>query len=168
MPFYLDHKYMNDMGWEKKVDKVKDYLFTRDALDPQLVDRPAHQVAPHPGRGAVPCSASSGSGAGWVFWLMAAVTFALLFVYMPEGRLWNARLLPFYYLARTCSAAIGIAEIGLLVARSSPRRTARPRAGRSAPPSAASPRSSPRPPAAQRPGGNVSDGTQWLRGGRSR
>jgi uncharacterized membrane protein len=114
VPFYLNHKYMNDMGWEK-VDKVKDYLFTRDTLDPQLVDSPPIKWL----------LILAGAGAllsfiwwrrGGVFWVMATVTFALLFIYMPEGRLWNARLLPFYYLALYFLAAVGIAEISRLVA----------------------------------------------------
>jgi uncharacterized membrane protein len=114
VPFYLNHKYMTDMGWEK-VDKVKDYLFTRDSLDPQLVDSPPIKWL----------LILAGAGAllsliwwrrGGVFWLMTAVTFALLFVYMPEGRLWNARLLPFYYLALYFLCAVGIAEISRLIA----------------------------------------------------
>ena len=114
VPFYLNHKYMNDMGWEK-VEKVKDYLFTRDALDPQLVDSPPIKwLLIFAGAGAL--LALIWWRRGGVFWLLAAVTFALLFVYMPEGRLWNARLLPFYYLALYFLAAVGIAEISRLVA----------------------------------------------------
>ena len=47
---------------------------------------------------------------------MVAVAFAALFLLLPEGRLWNVRLLPYYYLAINFMAAIAIAEIGRLLA----------------------------------------------------
>ena len=41
----------------------------------------------------------------------------------PQSHLWNARLLPFFYLTRYLLVAIGVAEIGLFVARlPAPRR----------------------------------------------
>lgn len=52
---------------------------------------------------------------------------ALGFVVVPDGRLWNARLLPLYYLALFLLAALGIAEvlraIAILVSRDSERPT---------------------------------------------
>ena len=47
---------------------------------------------------------------------MVAVAFAALFLLLPEGRLWNVRLLPYYYLAINFMAAIAVAEIGRLLA----------------------------------------------------
>jgi hypothetical protein len=41
---------------------------------------------------------------------------ASAFVLAPESRLWNARLLPFYYLVLCLLAALGIAELGRAVA----------------------------------------------------
>ncbi len=73
-----------------------------------------------------------------------AATFAAMFWLWPEGRLWNARLLPFYYLPLLFLAAIGVAEVVNLVRRvvESPRAVtwaaarARDEAGaRPAPPS---------------------------------
>jgi hypothetical protein len=39
------------------------------------------------------------------------VVLAVAFVLLPQGRLWNARLLPFYYLCTYLLAAIGVVEI---------------------------------------------------------
>lgn len=124
VPFYLNHKYMNDMGWEKK-DDVLNMLFQRTKLDPQLVDGPPIKWL----------LILAGAGAllsliwwrrGGVFWLLTAATFAVLFVDMPEGRLWNARLLPFYYLALYFLAAVGIAEVSRLIATLFARDVNRP------------------------------------------
>ena len=41
---------------------------------------------------------------------------AVAFVAVGEGRLWNARLLPFYYLGLYLLAAIGVAEVARTIA----------------------------------------------------
>ena len=41
---------------------------------------------------------------------------AVAFVCLGEGRLWNARLLPFYYLGLYLLAAVGVAEVGRTIA----------------------------------------------------
>ncbi|MDQ6911087.1 MAG: hypothetical protein M3Z84_09960, partial [Actinomycetota bacterium] len=46
-----------------------------------------------------------------------AVLAALGFRLIPEGPLWNARLLPFWYLCLFLLAGVGVAEIGALLAR---------------------------------------------------
>ena len=76
----------------------------------------------------------------WAFWLAAvgaivglalrrrasnsllamAVVFGLAFVLIPEARLWNARLLPFFYLAVLFLAACGLAELAILLTRAAP------------------------------------------------
>jgi hypothetical protein len=52
-------------------------------------------------------------------WLLgaAALGTAVAFVLLPEGRLWNARLLPFYYLCLYLLAAIAVAEVGRTLSR---------------------------------------------------
>ena len=45
-----------------------------------------------------------------------ALVMAVAFVVLPEGRLWNARLLPFYYLCLYLLAAVGVAEVGRTLA----------------------------------------------------
>ena len=49
--------------------------------------------------------------------LTFAVVLGLTFVHLPEGRLWNARLLPFYYLTVMFLAAMGIAEVARALGR---------------------------------------------------
>jgi len=127
VPFYLRHGYMNDMGWEKKVNYAN-YLFSRTTLDPQLSNRPGIEY--------LLVLAAVGAllsivyrRRGGLFWLAMGVIAAIAFLYMPQGRLWNARLLPFYYLAIYLLGAIGIAELGRTIARifaSDIRRPVRP------------------------------------------
>ncbi len=106
-PFYLRHAYMNDMGWEKKIDYAN-YLFARSKLDAQLSNRPGIEYL----------LALAMLGAlltivyrrrGGMFWLAMAAISGVAFLYMPQGRLWNARLLPFYYLSLYLLGAVGLA-----------------------------------------------------------
>ena len=46
---------------------------------------------------------------------IVAIIFAVAFVLLPESRLWNVRLLPFYYLSINLLAGVAIAETGRLV-----------------------------------------------------
>ena len=118
IPFYLRHGYMNDMGWEKKLN-YGNYLFERTKLDPQLVDSPPIKW--------LLALAAVGALTGLVYlvierrraglyWFVMAVVAAVAFTIAPQGRLWNARLLPFYYLALYMLAAIGVGYIGRTVA----------------------------------------------------
>ena len=127
VPFYLRHSYMNDMGWEKKTNYAN-YLFSRSTLDAQLSNKPGIEYL----------LALAAVGAllalvyrrrGGLFWLAMGVVAAIGFLYMPQGRLWNARLLPFYYLSIYLLGAVGVAELGRTVARllsSDVRRPVRP------------------------------------------
>jgi len=124
VPFYLRSGYMNDMGWEKKTNYVN-LLFERQKLDPQLVDAPGIKW--------VLALAAVGALLGIVFrrrsvvfWLAMAVVAALGFRFVPQARLWNARLLPFYYLSLYLLAAAGVAEIGRTLASLVARDPARP------------------------------------------
>jgi hypothetical protein len=51
--------------------------------------------------------------------VMAAI-FGVAFVVMPETRLWNARLMPFYYLTVLFLGACGVAELAILLTRAAP------------------------------------------------
>ncbi len=127
VPFYLRHGYMNDMGWEKKVNYAN-YLFSRETLDAQLSNRPGIEyLLVLAAVGAL--LAIVYRRRGGVFWLAMGVIAGISFLYMPQGRLWNARLLPFYYLAIYLLGAIGVAELGRTIARifaSDIRRPVRP------------------------------------------
>jgi hypothetical protein len=61
-----------------------------------------------------------------VYWLIMGVVAAVAFMIAPQGRLWNARLLPFYYLSLYLLAAIGVGYIGRTVATLIARDPTRP------------------------------------------
>jgi hypothetical protein len=110
-PFYLRSDFLNDMGWEK--------LPYRNADPPETIWR---YLLP---------SATPDVDLRWVFALAVvgvglsvalrlrvgiflAVTTAAVgvaFVFVPEGRLWNGRLLPFYYLTAMLLAALAVSEL---------------------------------------------------------
>lgn len=125
LPFYLRSAYMNDMGWEKKTTYV-DLLFSRDKLDAQLVNSPPIQWILVLALLGVVMSVAWKRRAG-AFLVVMALMAVVGFRYMPQGRLWNARLLPFWYLCLYLLAAVGVAELGRTVATLVATDPARPR-----------------------------------------
>ena len=108
LPFVWRRGYMTDMGWEK----LTNY---REMLVPDEL----HWALALAAAGAI---ASLGLRRRTGMMLTAtAILFAAAFVFMPQTRLWNARLLPFWYLCVYLLAAVAIAEtakaIATLVAR---------------------------------------------------
>jgi fumarate reductase subunit C len=131
VPFYLRHGYMNDMGWEKKTDYAN-FLFSRDELDSQLIDSPGIRwVLALAAVGALMAVVYgiTERRRGAVFWLVMAVVAAAGFLVAPQGRLWNARLLPFYYLSLYVLAAIGVGYVGRTIATLVARDPRRPTRG---------------------------------------
>ena len=105
LPFLSNSTYMNDMGWEKYT-RYKDYLLNDSTLD----------TGGMPYRNIVFALAGLGIvlaivhrvRLGW--WLsLVVVAFAWTFRYFPQYRLWNARLLPFLYLALYLLAGLAVA-----------------------------------------------------------
>ena len=99
LPFYWRRGYLNDMGWEK-INQVRENLFFPDKVS----------IAPFLVLAAI------GAITAIVRWrpvgvalVGTAVLAAFGFVLWPQHRLWNARLLPFWYLAIYLLAAIGVA-----------------------------------------------------------
>ena len=125
VPFYLRSAYLNDMGWEKKTTYL-DLLFHRENLDTQLRDAPPILWILVLAALGVVMSVAWRRRAGAFLVVMGAVA-ALGFRFMPQGRLWNARLLPFWYLCLYLLAAIGVAELGRTVATLMARDPAHPR-----------------------------------------
>ena len=119
VPFYLRSPYLNDMGWEKKMN-FSTLLFDRgtdapgQALDSGLVDSPPLQWVLVLAAVGLLLSLVARRRVG-VFLAATAVVAALGFWLAPEGRLWNARLTPFYYLCLYLLAAVGVAELGRLL-----------------------------------------------------
>ncbi len=98
VPFYLQSAYFNDMGWERK-----------DLIGPLLLTEPMKIALPVAAVGAVLALATR-DRMGITFAIMAGV-FAMAVANLGAGKLWNARLLPFFYLSVYLTAAIGIALV---------------------------------------------------------
>ena len=125
VPFYLRSAYLNDMGWEKKTTYL-DLLFRREHLDPQLSNSPPIEWVLVLALLGIVMSVAWKRRAG-AFLIVMALVAAVGFRYVPQGRLWNARLLPFWYLCLYLLAAIGVAELGRTVASLLSRDPATPR-----------------------------------------
>jgi hypothetical protein len=109
-PFYLRRQYLNDMGWEKLPYRDADppetiwkYLLPRATPDVDL--RWAFALA----------LVGAGLALAWrlrvgIFLAVLTVGVGVVFVIAPEGRLWNGRLLPFYYLTAILLAFLGVSE----------------------------------------------------------
>jgi hypothetical protein len=104
VPFLARIAYTNDMGWEK----ITTYRET---------------LIPHDGRWVVLLAIVGAllslilrrrSG---VFLVILAACSALAFVYSPQSRLWNARLLPFWTVTLYLLAGVAVGEIGRLAGR---------------------------------------------------
>ncbi len=142
LPFFWQRAYVNDMGWEKLpyLNAENDFgafsktLFTLDwsgetywkYLVPRRPDmvQDIRWVLALATIGLV-LSVAFRVRTGWIlagFVLVAGVGFVLL----PQGRLWNARLLPFYYLALYLLAAVGVSEVGRTLAVLTARDPERP------------------------------------------
>ncbi|MFM7069151.1 MAG: hypothetical protein ACKOYM_06780, partial [Actinomycetes bacterium] len=105
VPFYLNSPMLNDMGWEKYTDYLQ-----------RLWPDPAVQAMPY--RNVVFALAALGLvlslvhrvRLGWFLSLLVMVL-AWTFRYLPQYRLWNARILPFYYLSLYLLAGLAVALV---------------------------------------------------------
>jgi len=113
IPFYLNSTFLNDMGWEKLTEYSR-YLWP----DPAVFDMPYRNVVFALAALGVVLSMVHRVRLGW--WLsMLIVAHAWIFVLLPQYRLWNARILPFYilglYLLAALSVGLVIRSIALVV-----------------------------------------------------
>ncbi len=131
LPFAYQADFVNDMGWEKlpyataengfrswsdtlfsfEGETYWKYLIPRGSVDSPNDLRWVLALA---GMGLV-LSVAFRVRTGLIL-AASAVVMAVAFVVLPEQRLWNARLLPFYYLCLYLLAAVGIAEVGRTLA----------------------------------------------------
>lgn len=128
LPFVWQRAYVNDMGWEKLPhpnggpdEDIWKYLIPRREVD---MVQDIRWVLALAAIGLV-LSLAFRIRLGWIlsaFVLLAA----LAFVWVPQGRLWNARLLPFYYLSLYLLAAVGVSEVGRTLAVLAARDPERP------------------------------------------
>jgi hypothetical protein len=129
LPFYGHSGYMTDMGWER-ITTFGDFLWNRDAITPAITNWPNFQAVLVVALVGLVLSIVGRVRAGLYLALLAAA-FALAFVVVPGGRLWNARLLPFYYLAGYLTASVGVGLATRLLVSLAARRA--DRSGRSEP-----------------------------------
>ena len=107
LPFLGNSAYMNDMGWEKYT-KYSDYLLAVPELDQGGMPY-RNLIFALAGLGLV-LALIQRVRFGWFLGLTILVL-AWTFRYFPQYRLWNARLLPFYYLAFYLLAGLALALI---------------------------------------------------------
>ncbi|MGI9612911.1 MAG: hypothetical protein ACR2QO_08390, partial [Acidimicrobiales bacterium] len=98
LPFYLREPFFNDMGWERL-----------DDIGAPMLTVPMKVALPVAAIGAVGAVALR-ERVGLVF-ATTGLVFAAGVANLGEGPLWNARLLPFYYLSIYMLAAVGVAVV---------------------------------------------------------
>jgi hypothetical protein len=113
VPFMARLAYTNDMGWEK-IETYRETLMYSDRLLVLAIF------------GAVVSLLLTILGVFWsrdlrrrngAFLSLLAIGSAAAFVLAPQGRLWNARLLPFWVLTTYMLVGAGIGEVGRVLAR---------------------------------------------------
>ncbi len=113
VPFYLNSAFLNDMGWEKYTNYAC-YLWPQS----QHFDMANRNVWFALAGAGMVLSLVYRVRFGWFLTLLLA-TFGWAFVFLPQYRLWNARLLPFYYLVLYLLAGLAVAlvikAIGLVI-----------------------------------------------------
>ena len=115
VPFMGRLPYSNDMGWERTyayVDNLLPWLRTDDGATEPMT-RHLKWIFPLAAGGVIVGLVRRRRGVAALTAIAAAA--ALAFRFVPEGAIWNARFLPFWYLAVYLLAAVGIAELSLLL-----------------------------------------------------
>jgi hypothetical protein len=105
IPFYGNSPFLNDMGWEKYTEYAP-YLWP----DPSRFDMPFRNAVFALAALGILLSLVHRVRLGWYLTLVM-VSMAWIFRFMPQYRLWNARILPFYYLVLYVLAGLGVALV---------------------------------------------------------
>jgi hypothetical protein len=141
LPFFWQRAYVNDMGWEKLpyADAENGFRsisgsllsFGEGTYWQYLIPRTTVDAATD--LRWVLALACMGLVLSIAFRVRAGIILAgfvlvagVAFVVAPQGRLWNARLLPFYYLSLYLLAALAVAEVGRTIAVLAARDPERP------------------------------------------
>lgn len=127
LPFFLRRVYLNDMGWEKiavHAEGTALWAWFTDSVWPELVTSELRVAAALALVGAV-VSVAFRNRIGSAL-VVLGLGLATAFVFVPQGRLWNARLLPFWYLVVYFLAAVGIGEVVRALAQVFSSRPDRP------------------------------------------
>ncbi|HVF32885.1 MAG TPA: 6-pyruvoyl-tetrahydropterin synthase-related protein [Acidimicrobiales bacterium] len=115
VPFMGRLPYSNDMGWERThayVENLLPFLRTDDGATEPMT-RHLKWVFPLAAGGVIVGLVRRRRGVAALTAIAAAA--ALAFRFVPEGAIWNARFLPFWYLTSYLLAGVGIAELSLLL-----------------------------------------------------
>ena len=116
LPFWWQRDHLNDMAWHK-LTQFRSYLLDRDHLAADfLTNDPPLQVAILIAVVGLVASIAFRRRLGFVL-AGSAILLGLAFVHLPEGRLYNGRILPAYYLSIYLLAAIGVADVLRLLGR---------------------------------------------------
>ena len=114
LPFWWNRSLLNDMGWGKE-RRYLSSLWSRSSFDYGfLVNHPVLQlfvVVAVAGSALLLLRRSRPLSRLHVTLAVTGAIFAAAFVVMPEGRLWNVRILPFYYLTVYLTAALAVGEL---------------------------------------------------------
>jgi hypothetical protein len=133
LPFQQRLAYTNDMGWERKTTYAKNLFPFLSACRPDGQGGCNADTFPHVqtwhlaivfalAAVAIGVALSRRDRIGRALSL-TAVAMGAIFVFMPAGRLWNARFLPFWFLCAYLLAALAVGEIARwLAARWAERR----------------------------------------------
>ncbi|SVA62825.1 uncharacterized protein METZ01_LOCUS115679, partial [marine metagenome] len=98
LPFWWQRDHLNDMAWHK-LTRFRSYLLDRDHLAADfLTNDPPLQVAILIAVVGLVASIAFRRRLGFVL-AGSAILLGLAFVHLPEGRLYNGRILPAYYLS---------------------------------------------------------------------
>ncbi|MGH9276502.1 MAG: hypothetical protein ACRD12_00100, partial [Acidimicrobiales bacterium] len=108
VPFLFRMPYANNMGWEKLTEYSKNLLRWNGPNSLRWILLLA--IA-----GAV-VSVAYRRKVGLFLTGMAAIS-AMVFIFAPQGRLWNARVLPFWYICLYLLAAVAVTELGVALAK---------------------------------------------------
>ncbi|HET9443558.1 MAG TPA: 6-pyruvoyl-tetrahydropterin synthase-related protein, partial [Acidimicrobiales bacterium] len=128
VPFIGRLRYSNDMGWERTQLYLHNLLpFLRE--DQDALTTTAHLKVFFPLALVGVVLGLLQRRRGVLFLTIVALAAAAGFRFVPEGPIWNARFLPFWYLGIYLLGAVAVAEMVLAVAAGSPRVRVRPKTG---------------------------------------
>lgn len=116
LPFWWRREHLNDMAWNK-LTHFRSYLWDREQLAADFLtnDPPLQPILVAAVLGAV-LSILFRRRLGLIL-AGSGIILLLAFIHLPEGRLYNGRILPAYYLCAYLLAALGLAEILRLLGR---------------------------------------------------
>ena len=114
VPFLMNLAYTTDMGWEKITDYKRHLLGYTRGSDGTTWNNGSLRWVIILAAGGAAASVLMRRRTGTFLTLMAAVS-AMTFVLAPQGRLWNARVLPFWFLCVYLLAAVALAEASVAI-----------------------------------------------------